>query len=340
MRNDSSRRARFGPWRLAVVGMLAWSAAAMTAVPARAQVSWTDYSVVTIGSGANGNLSTGSDITGNAFVSGSVTGAGFTIGQDLPTASGTQYSLSVVGSVSTSGVIDFDRGYGLLYGNSYNPSNITPNTAPVTENQGLLNSEQAMLSNQITTSSAYFSNLSANGTITPGSGTLQLTANGSGVAVFNLNLNNYNLNNLTMNLSIGSASTVVIDVTNLPSGAYSFPSSLHLGEDFDDANASKIIWNFGGATGTIETTTQWYGSLLAPDAQIQIDSDVDGSIYAQSFDGLSGEVHYLGGGHVLQYDGFNPAAVPEPSSMVMAAIGVVVVAYLGRRRRIRREAAR
>ena len=66
----------------------------LNATTARAgDLSYTNYSVVTIG-GTNGNaaakagdLSTGADITGNAFVTGSVTQLA-TLGQDLPTVAG------------------------------------------------------------------------------------------------------------------------------------------------------------------------------------------------------------------------------------------------------------
>ena len=120
---------RPGPWSLralVVASAVALSSCCLASGTARAAgVSWTNYSVVTIGSNGNpsaGGLSTSSDITGNAFVSGSVTGGSFTIGQDLPTVSNPsahpQYALTVAGSLNFNNYMNVNDGYSVQYAGS------------------------------------------------------------------------------------------------------------------------------------------------------------------------------------------------------------------------------
>ena len=170
--------------------------------------------------------------------------------------------------------------------------------------------------------------------------TFNYTGNSGGVAVFNVSASMLNSGSVQdLNLLLNGASSTVINVTGLPSSNFSLTSRCATWEGaFGDAGASKIIWNFGTLGGTLSTSTLFYGSILAPDANFTNSTAVNGSIFAESYAG-QGEIHYKDGGYVVQYNGFNPSAVPEPSTLVLAAFGVAGVGASSWRRRIAKRAA-
>jgi len=138
-------------------------------------VSWTGYSVVTIGATGNpsaGGLRTSAAITGTAFVSGNVTGNSFTIGQDLPTVSNPsgnpQYALTVASSLNFNNALNVQNGYSVTYAGSLGSNahfNWNGGGSLNHDTSGALATEQGALYNQVTAASTAFSNMATTGTV-------------------------------------------------------------------------------------------------------------------------------------------------------------------------------
>ena len=290
------------------------------------QASWTDFSVVTIGGTTGtpaaqaGNLSTQADITGNAFVAGTVTGLG-TAAQDLPNVvnplTSPQYALTVAGDLDFGNSANINDGYSAEYAGSHTSGNLNLNGGGILthDTSGDLGQEKTSLSNQIHQASTAFSSMGNTGSVTGASTlTFNYTGSANGAAVFSVSASQ--LQNATeLDLFRNGASSVVINVTGATSN-FILPSDLHSEGDFDAADASKILWNFGSLTGTLETQTEFFGSFLAPDANFQNTTDFNGSIFVESYSG-GGEIHYSDNGHMVRYNGIDPVAVPEPSSILL-----------------------
>jgi choice-of-anchor A domain-containing protein len=276
-----------------------------------------------------GNVSTTSDITGTLFASGDVSGNTFTLGQDLSGYPASSYSLTVLGNVSNQinvnagsafvnnggnpigGTLNFNEAGSKLY---YDTSNTIQGTA-------------STLFSQVNSATNAFTNMAATGNGAFNGSTYNLTYTGTGVAVFNLNASVFNTQNLNINLSAfaGGATSVVINVTGLPS-SFNFGNTNFEGE-LDAQYASKILWNFEGYNSTITTSREFYGSILAPDAILTNGNAIDGSVWVQSID-ANGEIHYADGQYVVQYSGFDPLAVPEPPTIVLTGIGAIGAAVM------------
>jgi choice-of-anchor A domain-containing protein len=155
----------------------------------------------------------------------------------------------------------------------------------------------------------------------------------NGLAVFDLTATQLNALQGGVEFTFNGASTVVINVSG---GDISTSSGLNLnGLANNPAMRSKVIWNFTDAT-SIHFATNWYGAVLAPYALLTTNNtNLDGSAFVRSIN-LTGELH------VPYFSGFAPpfpgppAAVPEPASLSLAAIGLgsLVIAGLRRRRAV------
>ena len=170
-----------------------------------------------------------------------------------------------------------------------------------------------------------------------GNVTYEYTGAKGGVAVIDIDWNFLKNFQRQLDLNMNGASSVVIDVTNLPtttgSSTTAIPNTFSFAGDFTDANTSKVIWNFGTLEGNLTASNNFFGSIIAPDANFSTSSDINGSIFVQSFLSQSGEIHYKYGNNVVQYDGFDPVSVPEPSSIVLAGLGAIGVVVIAMRRR-------
>ena len=139
------------------------------------------------------------------------------------------------------------------------------------------------LSNQLTN----LLNISGNNISIPTSGSapLRLYVNrvdADGIAAFFINGNTALNNPFTLNIeivideSIGSAVQLVVinlSETNITYGE----GNMNGGWLTSTISRSKTIWNFKQAT-AISLTKRWMGALLAPDASITTDSQIDGVI--------------------------------------------------------------
>ncbi len=162
------------------------------------------------------------------------------------------------------------------------------------------------------------------------------------------------------NTPAGSAYAVV-DITGsqLSSGTFTLPTfaanetvivnvsgtTANIGANMTGNGAAvdqNIIWNFTDAT-TVNVNTALYGSVLAPEATIQGNSPINGSVAAKMFDS-NGEVH-LGtfngtSGFLVTSppDGSAPG-VPEPASWMTMLAGFGMIGSLIRTRRRKERSA-
>ncbi len=150
-------------------------------------------------------------------------------------------------------------------------------------------------------------------------------SNSSRTAVFSLSASQLeNARNLVFS---GTASTIIIDVTE-PNSAT--PINL-TGVNFNasgDLNR-QIIWNFETATSV--AFSGWHGTVLAEDATVTNSSAMEGGLYAKNFQG-GGELHDF------TFDGTLPAdpasvGILEPGSITLLGAGLVGIACVRRRRR-------
>jgi len=145
---------------------------------------------------------------------------------------------------------------------------------------------------------------------------IQATPGANGIAVFSLTAADLAAIP-SFNVNLNGASTIVFDV----SGNVTFNAN----DESGTSGADNIIWNFYNAT-SVALNTQIGGTVLAPDALVTNNNQIDGALVADAWTG-SGELHDWA------FDGTLPSSVPEPASMAVLAVGLTGMGMLRRRRR-------
>lgn len=147
----------------------------------------------------------------------------------------------------------------------------------------------------------------------------------SGVVVFNINasiLSSHAFANFSLS-NASNAEAIVINVdTSGTSGDARFTGGNFLAQTFS-AFADRLVWNFEGAD-DILVQRELFGSMIALDARLQNQTNLNGSIAVGQFI-QQGEVH----GPNFSYD-FNTNIIPLPSAAGMTLAGLLLI---GTRRR-------
>lgn len=291
-----------------------------------------------------GNLSSGSEVEGRTFVGGTLSGnsSNYQIRTPAP-SSNAQPGLTVVGNV-VGGTKNLNAGGAVIGGNLV--SGVNMNGAPQTlrvggtiqntnVNQnvvqsglastpgftsGLIAQRDALVSSMIDLSSA-LAQLSPTASVSIANNRALFEAAGNGIAVFSLTaaqLGQFG----EIQFNRNGFETVVVNVSG---------NAITLNDNFlgnSSGLGSNVIWNFADAT-TLNLTTAWHGSVLAPNAAATTGNFIEGSAVFGSMI-QNGEVHlgaYSGGS--LDAAG----VVPEPASWAMMIGGFGILGAALRRRR-------
>lgn len=291
----------------------------------------------------SGDLWTSSEVEGRTIIGGDLTSTGSSnYAFKLTSVPSTDLTLRIGGNLFAPNSTDPGSAIQVVYG-SLELGGATGGRQINFNNGGSLianpnaQSEYQSIFNDLTETSQSLATLGANSSVTipgdqPGHFVFNATADENGLAVFgidagdlfgNWNVQEIQLNpdeftkNIVINVSGGNQideNGVLIDPINFNNGHM---TGLLKDEMYWRAN---IIWNFFEAT-EISIDRQFFGQILAPNANVTNTTPIEGSMFAKSLT-AHGEMHLPG------YDG--TIQIPEPSSTLLGLFGAV--ALLRRRR--------
>lgn len=266
----------------------------------------------------SGNFASGSDVEGRLLANKISHGATF---YNNPSAQAGASSFAAVNAVTITGCASCN------VNNGGNVNYTVKNSGHFNLNGGgsiVQNSPAFTLSSFTTTLDGLessLSKLSANSKINasdPNNYTFNVSANASGVAVFNVSASSLeSARNLNFS-NASSASTIIVNVTS--TSTYAFVQSFNFNAVTSGAYnlANHIIWNFQNATSL--QLNQWQGAVLAGNANVNINSPLNGFLYAKNFTG-NGELHNL------PFTGNLGAVVAAPGPQ--AGVGLIPTLALG-----------
>ncbi|WP_375688014.1 collagen-binding domain-containing protein [Pseudooceanicola sp. LIPI14-2-Ac024] len=280
------------------------------------------YSVITSGDFVNSSI----DIEGNAYVGGNLTGdALFDFGSHgaqradvaevvvIGNAAGK--TIRGNGGGTTDAVVNGDAS-GTIGANSTTLVSGPTASALVPDDAiGILNNLSAQL---------YGLTATATATVSEGKKLNLTAAPTDGVTVYSIDAALLSLANGEINVADNGADLIVINVTGTGNVTSNF-----VGGGFDSF-ASKVIWNFVDAT-DILFDRQFWGQILAPNATVSNNNNLEGALFAKSFV-QNGESHVTTFTGELPPPPSAPPAVPLPAGLPLLVSALAGVAMLRRRR--------
>jgi choice-of-anchor A domain-containing protein len=244
-------------------------------------------------------------------------------------------TLSVNGS--NSGTIQLNGGSMTYTGSEGSVTNANGGTAKQVSSVNLsaptstLGSFANTFQTQLTALSSQLSGVAANSTATASNGVVTFNAspNSSGVAVFNVNSSLFSgASTVTFNLDGATSVIINVNVNSCANNVCIFAPTANFEDPTDYASA--VLWNFTNAT-NLNFTTEFGGSILAPDGTVDNSAAIDGTLVAANDSSSStGELHSD------PYTGTLPGsqtAAPEPASLALVGSGIAGLAAIRRRRR-------
>jgi choice-of-anchor A domain-containing protein len=153
---------------------------------------------------------------------------------------------------------------------------------------------------------------------------------GAGVAVFALSDLNAALKSQSQ-LQFALPTTYDAVIVNVAGLKVSLPGGINF--NGPSGLGQKVIWNFYEATSIDLGSKSWYGSVLAPYADLKTGNFIEGSVVARNF-AQNGEIHMnnWAGSLTIKAEELQ-SAVPEPATWAMLILGFGFVGSLLRRRR-------
>lgn len=310
-----------------------------------------------------GDLQSSSEVEGRTFVGGNLSGSSsnYLISSGTTASTTGQPGLTVVGNV-TGGTKNLNNGSGAIVGGNVDSGfNLNGNTQTVqvggsisntnvnqnTVQSGLaasnstflsgLNQQKSLLTSSLTDLSHTLAGLGANSSMTINGNTATFNAvpNSDGVAVFNITSDQLNkIGEIAFNLN--GADTAIVNVSG---------TAITLNDNFLGGTnnlGQHVIWNFDQAK-TLDLSTAWGGSILAPNASATTGNYVQGSAVFGSLV-QNGEMHIgtYGGGYNPP-SGSNPGSssggdatpIPEAPTVALFLAGLAAL-FFARRRLLRR----
>lgn len=269
-------------------------------------------------------------IEGKAFIGGDLVN-GSVFAQHVNKNS-TADTLKVVGNFASNNAMHVEAGYAAYQGTFSGTNKICNGNGmgqsgclkKVTD--GSLTAEKNILLAELERQSTYFKGLttSANFDITGDSNnkTFKYTGAATDLAVFNIAA--ADLANLNWSVDFGSAVNVLINVTGTVFNA----GNAHV-NGFQN-KASNVLWHFADAI-ELNFGDSWYGSILALNATIKTNSNLNGAIAAKSYAG-NGEIHDYTWAYIPPEPPKPPVKVSEPSALLLGLLGLGLI-LVGRVRR-------
>jgi choice-of-anchor A domain-containing protein len=302
-----------------------------------------------------GDLTSSSEVEGRTFVGGNLNGnsSNYQIGNPAPNSLGIP-GLTVVGDVNGS-TKNLNNGSGAVIGGNVNSgfnlngaaqtvkvggtisnTNVNQNTVQsglsASDPSFSVNLQQqgSLLKSSLTDLSKTLGGLDANSNlvISGNRGTFNAVPNADGVAVFNISAADLDkIGEIQFNLN--GADTAIVNVTG---------ANVTLNDNFlggTQGLGEHVIWNFPDAT-TLNATTAWGGSVLAPTAAATTGNYIQGSA-------VFGSLTQNGEFHLGTYTGtYNPPGTgtpggggpsPIPGEAVgLFALGTLAIWMMRRRR--------
>lgn len=275
----------------------------------------TDFNLV-----VGGNLTSNSEVEGRTLVGGSLFGSASNYAVKLtPSADFSAVDTLIVGGNIAAGNVNVAAGDVRVGGTASGNVNLNGPGGELFQNDGTVGGMVASAIAGLNSLSAYLSGLTANSSVVdpagPSAVTFNAVAGPGNVAVFNVDgsiFSDPNSQQLDLNLNAGVNALVF----NVSGALINFNQGNFVGGFLNPSIRPQIIWNFAGATG-INLDRNWFGALLAPNANLTNSTAIEGSVY------IGGNFDQRGEVHLPLYESSIPgSAVPEPSSIFLILTGI------------------
>ncbi|KEZ76740.1 choice-of-anchor A family protein [Salinisphaera hydrothermalis] len=279
-----------------------------------------------------GDLNTSSHVDGRTYVGGNLTGNGdfYQHGSQAPTSA---YPALIVGGNVTGGDKHVNSNGDAWIGGNVDHLTMNGGTATVggsvdtSSSHGNIQTGSVAIPDLESILRGYSSSLAGeagNATVSINGGRATFTADASQpLTVFNIAGSFFNgINEIQVNSD--PSAQVLINVDGDPGRI----AANFLGDY--SSSQPNLLWNFFDAS-AIDFQNQFRGSILAPDASISNENNLEGSVVANTFD-QHGEVHLPGFGNNFPPVDQPPADVPEPSAWLLFLVGIVAIGVVRYRR--------
>ncbi|QDY70255.1 collagen-binding domain-containing protein [Qingshengfaniella alkalisoli] len=157
-----------------------------------------------------------------------------------------------------------------------------------------------------------------------------------GISVYNVSFADLaSANNTFFVDDLGGADQIIVNVSG--DAALSSFSAHHAGLFGGEAEkrsiASSILWNFYEFTGQLDIMTNVLGTVIAPFAQVHVNSDIDGSLLAASIRQHNGQLHIANfSGDLGDLTATTPVPLPAGLPLLLAGLGGLGIAARRKRR--------
>lgn len=234
-------------------------------------------------------------------------------------------------SVYVDGNVEQTNAKDIYYGGTIKTSNGVKHAGDHTASglQATIQAQAAIYEQELLATSNYLADLDATHTMTANS--QQATFNpglGSGVAIYSISDLKGELTGKSQ-LVVNAPDNYDLIVINVAGLKVSLPGSINFNGPTN--LGQKVIWNFFEATSIDLGSKSWYGSVLAPNAELKHSNSIRGTVVVRSLqqNGAIRMNNFDAQAHINEMR----AAVPEPATWAMMILGFGAIGAVIRRKR-------